>query len=127
MKKVLRATPLIFIYITIIYFSVKSPSGTSISIPYMDKVGHFIAYFVLGFTICLSIQSNLIRGIFIFISLSLGITLEFIQSRLPYRDMSFMDGVTNVIGLFCGVLLFMLFSRQVKWLIKKLKLNKLFN
>lgn len=126
MKKVLRSIPLVLIYVAIIYFSVKTPSGKTINFPYMDKLGHFIAYFVLGFTICLSLSSKILRLIFIFISLSLGIALEFIQSRLPYRDMSFFDGLSNLLGLFVGVIFFILFFKQINWLFQKLGLSKIF-
>lgn len=126
MKKFIRPIPLVLVYAAIIYLSVKTPSGRPVNIPYMDKIGHFIAYFTLGFTVCLSLSSKVLRIVFIVISLLLGIALEFIQSTLPYRDMSFFDGLSNLLGLFVGVAFFILFFNQVKWLIKKLRLSKIF-
>ena len=66
------------------------------------------------------------RVIFLILSLALGISLEFIQGALSYRDMSFADGVTNTLGVFSGVVLFYALYKQVCWIIRKLRLNRIF-
>lgn len=126
MKKIIKPIPLILIYSAIIYLSVKTPTGGAPTFPYSDKVGHFLAYFTLGFTIWLSVSSRAFRVLFFIISLSLGIALEFIQSRLPYRDMSFFDGLSNLLGLFVGVAMFIIFYKQIHWVFKKVGLSKIF-
>lgn len=126
MKKIIKPIPLILIYSAIIYLSVKTPSGGGLAFPYSDKIGHFLAYFTLGFTIWLSISSRTLRAFFFGLSLSLGIALEFIQSRLPYRDMSFFDGLSNLLGLFVGVAIFIIFYKQIHWIFEKVGLSKIF-
>lgn len=126
LKKIIKPIPLLLIYAAIIYLSVKTPTGRGLSFPYSDKVGHFLAYFTLGFAICLSLSSRIFRILFFIISLSLGIALEFIQSRLPYRDMSFFDGLSNLLGLFVGVAMFFVFYKQIHWIFEKIGLSKIF-
>ncbi len=126
MKKIIKTVPLVLVYMAIVFFSVKRPSGSGVSIPNIDKIYHFIAYFTLGFVICISISSKAIRGLFLFLSLALGISLEFIQGQLPYRDMSVADGFTNTLGLILGVLFFTLLYKQIYWIFKQLRLNTIF-
>ena len=113
MKKLLRLIPLIVIYFVIIYFSVKRPTGNSVSFLYADKIYHFGAYFTLGFVTFFSLSTKLSRRIFLIINMLLGISLEIIQGTLPYRDMSFADGVFNTLGLFLGAFVFSLLYKRI--------------
>lgn len=106
MKKIVRSIPLILVYIAIIYFSIKVPSGEPSLFKNIDKVYHFVAYGSLGFAICLSTSRRKTLSFLLSVSLGLGLALEFIQGQLPYRDMSIADGITNILGLFAGVLVF---------------------
>ena len=126
MKKIVRVIPLVVVYSLIIYFSVKIPSGKPSIIPYMDKVGHFIAYFTLGFTILLSLRFRISRGIFLVLSLGLGIALEFIQGQLTYRHMSFEDGLSNFLGLLFGVVFYIIFKNQIKKALVLIKFDRFF-
>lgn len=126
MKKIIRVIPLLLVYVAIVYFSIKMPSGHPSPIKNIDKFYHFIAYFTLGFTICLSINNKKLMYAFLLISLCLGLVMEFIQGTLPYRDMSFADGVSNIIGLTTGAVLFHVFYNQIYILFKFLKLNRIF-
>ncbi|OQY40377.1 MAG: hypothetical protein B6229_01900 [Spirochaetaceae bacterium 4572_7] len=103
MKNIIKFSVLTTIYIMIIYLSLKHPSGQPSTIPYIDKIGHFIAYFTLSFTIFISFMDKKIRIILLLLSLTLGIGLEFIQGALVYRDMSVADGVANATGLLFGI------------------------
>ena len=104
MKNIIRLLVLTILYIAIIYLSVKHPSGHPSTIPFMDKIGHFIAYFTLSFAIIIFFIDKRIRILFIFLSLAMGIGLEFIQGLLVYRDMSAADGVADAIGLLFGTI-----------------------
>ncbi len=126
MKKIIRPIPLLLVYIAIVYFSVKMPSGNPSLFKHIDKLYHFIAYFTLGFTICFSIQNRRLMYMFLIISLCLGLVMEFVQGTLPYRDMSFADGISNIIGLATGAALFHIFYKQIYTLFRCLKINKIF-
>lgn len=126
MKKIIRPIPLLLVYIAIVYFSIKTPSGNPSLFNNIDKLYHFIAYFTLGFTICFSIKNKRLMFIFLIISLCLGLTMEFVQGILPYRDMSVADGISNIIGLTLGAALFHIFYKQIYILFRFLKLNKIF-
>lgn len=114
MRNIIRLIPLILVYIAIVYFSVKVPSGDPSFFRNIDKLYHFIAYGSLGFAIYLSTSNNKPRLFLLTISLGLGLALEFIQGQLPYRDMSVADGITNILGLFTGVLFFKMLGKFVK-------------
>ncbi|MGL1892790.1 MAG: VanZ family protein [Spirochaetaceae bacterium] len=126
MIKTLRIIPLLLVCSVIIYLSLTSRSINPISLNNIDKVYHFIAYFTLGFTICLAFSNKVLLIINLFLGLALGIALEFIQGTLGYRDMSVADAVANSLGLFTGVLVFYICYKQIYWVFKKLRLNRIF-
>ncbi|QEN04867.1 hypothetical protein EW093_09170 [Thiospirochaeta perfilievii] len=106
MKKTLRLIPLFILYIAILYLSLKTPSGKPPIINNIDKLYHFIAYGTLGFTICFSILNKRISYVILVFSLIFGLTIEYIQGTLPYRDMSIADGISNTLGLISGTILY---------------------
>lgn len=126
MSKIIKPLPLIAVYAVIIYFSLRTPPHHELSITNMDKIGHFIAYFTLSLTIFISISNRIIRTIFTILSFTLGITLEIIQGKTGYREMSIADGLANTIGLLAGIVFFIVFERQIVYILKKLRLNKIF-
>lgn len=77
--------------------------GDGRSFWHLDKVGHFLAYFGMvvlgGFTF--RTRSLLWRTALF--AIVLGIALEGIQFFVAGRDMSWLDGVTNGVGVFFGV------------------------
>lgn len=113
MKKIIRALPLAAAYLIIIYFSLKHSSGEPPLFENIDKVQHFIAYFTLGLVVYFTFKTTPKKIIGLLFSSALGIGIEFIQGILPYRDMSFYDGVSDVTGLLCGFFIYHLFSRQL--------------
>lgn len=126
MKRVIKPLPLLLVVLTIIYFSLKATSGMPSKIPNVDKVGHFIAYFTLAFAIFLSLSSRISRIIFLILGVVLGLSLEFIQGQLSYRDMSILDGVANISGLIVGSLFFNIFIKQITFILDKLRLKSIF-
>ncbi|MBN2617681.1 MAG: VanZ family protein [Spirochaetales bacterium] len=127
MKKIVRLVPLVLLYIVIFYFSVKKTSDSPSLFPNIDKLQHFIAYFVLGFTISLSILNKHVLYWVLILSLIFGLSLEYIQGLLPYRDMSLADGIANTIGLISGTLFFNLFVKQIYKLLQLSKLDRIYN
>lgn len=115
MMKYIKKLPFVLVYITIIYLSLKTPSGNPSLFNNIDKLYHFIAYGSLGFAVCLTTFNKKIVYILLTISIALGLTLEYLQGLLPYRDMSIADGIANVLGLFSGVLSYKIITNIVKF------------
>jgi VanZ family protein len=84
---------------------------------HLDKVGHFLAYTGLGFLICLTFLSRNGRLAATLFAIGLGFLLEWGQSFVPGRQMSFADGLVNTCGVFFGLLLFQLWGQSFsEWL-----------
>jgi VanZ family protein len=101
-------------YCVFIYIQSSYPSPQRLpSFEFSDKVMHFGAYAVMGVLFYRAYQTlpfkNNIQLIVLFsmISASLyGVSDEFHQSLVPYRDGSFWDVVADVLGAVCGVYLY---------------------
>lgn len=126
MKKVIKMIPLIVVSSLILYFSLREPSRQQETIKNIDKVYHFVAYFSLAFSICLSISHKALRTVFFALGAFLGILMEYLQSLLPYRDMSLFDGLANWGGLVSGIILFKLFYKQISRVLEIVKLKNIF-
>ena len=105
----------IFIYCFLIYTQSSGPSPESIpELPYIDKLLHFAAYAVMGalffraFNNTLAIEKKLKVGLALSIILSglYGISDEFHQSFVPFRDADVMDVMADICGAICGVIFY---------------------
>jgi VanZ family protein len=72
----------------------------------IDKVGHFFAYGGLIILAFLTFQSKQRRWAMVGFAIALGIVLEWVQSFVPGRQMSFVDGVADILGVFLGIIFF---------------------
>ena len=95
----------VIVYLLIIY----SPKfGLPTSFPFLDKVVHFILFFIQSIFITNTIyeyrnRNNriLFIGSIIFLLL-LGVIIEIQQIYLPYRRFEIMDLISNFVGVFSG-------------------------
>jgi VanZ family protein len=67
----------------------------------------------------LGFRSKVARFVALVFAVGLGALLEWGQSFVPGRDMSFADGIANTLGVFSGMLFFRL---QGKALVDRLRL-----
>ncbi len=95
----------VIVYLLIIY----SPKfGLPTSFPFLDKVVHFILFFIQSIFITNTIyeyrnRNNRILLIVSIISLLLlGVIIEIQQIYLPYRRFEIMDLISNFVGVFSG-------------------------
>jgi VanZ family protein len=95
----------VIVYLLIIY----SPKfGLPTSFPFLDKVVHFILFFIQSIFITNTIyeyrnRNNRILLIVSIISLLLlGVIIEIQQIYLPYRTFEIMDLISNFVGVFSG-------------------------
>ncbi|MFY7670452.1 VanZ family protein [Tenacibaculum sp. MEBiC06402] len=89
----------LFITITIAVLSLVKVGIQSINFTYLDKVEHFIAYFVLCFLWLVSIKKRGTKFAVILAVVLYGILLEVLQSVLTdYRTFDYMDMLANTFG-----------------------------
>lgn len=114
MLRVLRKIPLILVSAAIIYLSLKRGDYNEPLFPHIDKVKHLIAYSALGFTIFLATGRTIFLKVLFCYGVILGLSLEYIQGLLPYRDMSLLDGIANILGLITGWRVYKVFNNLTR-------------
>lgn len=110
--------PLVFV---IIGLTLMPNHGDASSIPHVDKLVHFLMYFALALNLSYKFQKTKHRALALVFGAALGIMLEIAQNYISGRDMSFIDGIANVIGLIFGWLFyvkFRVFSHKVFKILK---------
>jgi VanZ family protein len=92
-----------FLFLTITVLSLL-PAKSTLNLGNKDKLSHFIAYFILSFTVFQhwKISRNSIWVLFALIGY--GLFLEFLQGFVPGRVSSLFDGLANTIGVFLGTI-----------------------
>lgn len=83
-------------------------------IPHFDKIVHFVLYFVLIFLSLFIFSGSKQPGKVIIVSGIFGFSLfiELMQDILPFgRTFSFLDLLTNLIGILTGLLVFQRINR----------------
>lgn len=75
----------------------------SLGFEHVDKIGHFLAYFTLSMLFCLIEPARYKQVMFVLCAIAVGVGLEYVQARIPGRDKSVADAITNTAGLCCGV------------------------
>lgn len=95
----------VIVYLLIIY----SPKfGLPSSFPFLDKVVHFILFFIQSIFITNTIyeyrnrNNRILLIVSIIFLLLLGVIIEIQQIYLPYRRFEIMDLISNFVGVFSG-------------------------
>ena len=109
--------PLI-VYCLAIYIQSDLPASEHIpSFEFSDKVLHFFAYFVMGILFYRAYQTLRVKNdprmliLLSVVSASLyGISDEIHQYYVPFRDVSILDAIANMLGAVCGVYLYHLWA-----------------
>ncbi len=99
------------VVIGIVYLSLK-PAHQQNLVEVNDKVGHFIAYFVLFILSQLTFPNWRWKKTALF-SFLLSCVLEALQSFVPGREVSVYDVLANAGGVLIGVLFYFLFHKQI--------------
>ena len=88
---------------------------------YSDKVGHFVAFFLMTFMSCLVIQRHTPVAFIFIVLLSLAVGSEFIQGTelLPNRHFGIEDILANVGGVVVGLVLMKSLVVRRKSLVEK--------
>lgn len=104
---------IIFILLIITYYSLRLPDPKSLTVHINDKLGHFLAYASLAMNVLL--VCNLVKEklIGIILMISYGFLMEFFQGFVPGRDPSGLDMIANSSGILVGLVIFLLFKKQI--------------
>jgi len=128
-KRYLFSIPLILASITIFIASHQEgvPFDTSIFI-FQDKVMHFFAYTIYGYTIQLYLKSlNLAKSKYIMFTIMIGslfgLSDEFHQYFIPNRSTEFFDWVADTLGVSFSLVFSKHISIFYNYLYNKLNMN----
>ncbi len=106
--KVKRWTVTAIYALCILYVSTRD-MGSIPSIPYIDKVVHFVMYAILAILCAWSLRAYLhyswkrVLGTSFFLTMLYGFLTEFLQMFIPTRDAQLFDLVANAAGALAGV------------------------
>lgn len=94
------------LYVGLIIFLSLSPSETTIKLQSWDKVGHLLAYTVMVLVAFLTFSSHNGRIVSLIFIIGLGLLLEWLQSFVPGRLVSWNDALANGLGVLLGLIIF---------------------
>ena len=103
-------------YLLIIYSHKES---STISFPFLDKVVHFILFFIQSILITNTLyeysdrNNRIILIASIILLLLFGLIIEIQQIYLPYKTFEIMDLISNFVGVLCGSF-FIIYFRKYK-------------
>ncbi|HPE67877.1 MAG TPA: hypothetical protein P5560_00105 [Thermotogota bacterium] len=98
----------------VLYFSFLEPGGalrTVLLLPGVDKVAHFLAFFVGLLLWQRSFPRGKTRVVLGFVLLLLPLFIEWVQQALPRRHATLLDGIAGYAGILAGLV--------VLWLLRK--------
>lgn len=100
--------------LTMCYLSlIPKPPNFNIEFTYSDKVGHFLAYFILMFWFSQLYKTKKSRLFYILFFILMGATLEALQGLSDVRTFEYADMLANTLGA------------ALAWFITKSRLNNL--
>jgi len=102
----------VLITIEIFYFSNLSFTGVGGGNIWISRIYHFTIFFLFSFFFFITIKGNQkLKTSHILIALFISVTHafldEFHQSLIPHRDSSINDVLTNTIGIFTSMILYL--------------------
>ena len=101
----------IFYVIFIAILSLTPADSRSLPVDHVDKVGHFLAYTLMAILALVSFKSGNGRIMAVSLTFIIAFLLEWGQIFVPGRVASLTDGITNILGLVTGILLFWFHKR----------------
>ena len=78
---------------------------------FLDKIVHFIMYFVMAFLALIAFQLPRERIIVLLFTYGIGLMLEWLQGFLDHRTMSIEDFLANVLGTSAAIIFYFLLRK----------------
>jgi len=102
--------PVLYLYTLFIIFISVIPVNLSggETIPFLDKITHFLIYTALSFLAINTLKSNNKKNCYLKVllySFSVGLFVECIQYFLPYRNFEAFDIFANSLGSLAGIIM----------------------
>jgi VanZ family protein len=94
----------------------------SLPIPHLDKIGHFILYFVLALLLSAAVSKTRVRPVLmiliVLLTTTYGGTMELMQLLVHGRSADWFDFLANASGAITAVILMPLFRKMAffRWL-----------
>ena len=109
----IRIYRLVFLLLVLfISYAAVTPLEGGASIPYIDKLLHFVAFLILTFFMDLSIKKPLLLSKAALILLILyAFLIELVQYFLPYRSAEVFDFISDLLG----ILVYLYFAPKIKY------------
>jgi VanZ family protein len=107
-----RQAVLLVYIIFIAVLSLAPSESRSLPIKHIDKVGHFLAYVVMAILALVSFRNWRGRMTAVIVAFIIAVLLEWGQGFVPGRLATLADGLTNVLGLLVGVLVYWFYERR---------------
>ncbi|MCL1956465.1 MAG: VanZ family protein [Fibromonadales bacterium] len=122
MKSILRKIPAILVMAALFTLSTLPGNDPLLnSVHLSDKIEHFIAYFVLGITLCIWIPSKkwfakpVVYGVLVVVLCTLfGISDEYHQTFVPERSGDLYDLAVDFAASVSAVFAYFLFIKKIK-------------
>ena len=87
---------------------------------YLDKVVHFVIFFILGINSCFKYQqSDKLIGV-LFRCIILGLLTEVLQQFVPGRTMDIYDGIADTLGVICAYYVYQQYQSKLDSLLVKI-------
>ena len=102
---------------------VSNPPGIDIELKYIDKLGHFFAYFILMSWFSQLYQASPSRLFYVLLFIVMGIILEVLQGLGGIRFFEYYDMLANSLGV---VLAWLMTKGKLKYLLLSFE-NKILN
>jgi VanZ family protein len=108
-----RQIVFLFYIMLIAVVSLVPSDSRSLPVKHIDKVGHFLAYVLMAVLALVSYEKRGGQISAVLLTVVIAILLEWGQSFVPGRLATLTDGVTNMLGLLVGVLLYWFYFRRL--------------
>jgi membrane-bound lytic murein transglycosylase A len=99
LKKIILGIYIFAIYIACLWPGDKLPQ---VSVNHFDKIVHFSMYFILGILLHQILEQK--KRILFLVAILIGISIELLQTQVPFRSFELMDILANTIGAGVGIL-----------------------
>lgn len=109
--KISKLQLLFILYMLAVVVASLMPSEEFVEVKYLDKLVHFIMYFIMALLALTAFPSGWPRTAAVIATYGLGFLLEWGQGFVDVRTPSIMDNAANFVGASMGILFYYLWKK----------------